>query len=165
MPEEMSKSQLIMEIQSEREQLEETLAQIDQERLTEPGAQDGWSVKDILAHIVAWETLMVGWVETTLRGDDPQVSFQDETWDLDQFNEGLYQENRHKPLEQVLAEFHASYPRALGVAQAVPEEDLFDPHRFPWRAGKPLWQLVAGNTSYHYKEHNQALRAWLEKGI
>jgi hypothetical protein len=50
----------------------------------------------------------------------------------------------------------------MKVVEDTPEDD-FDPHRFPCRNGEPLWKTVAANTWWHYEEHRQSIRTWLEK--
>jgi hypothetical protein len=164
MSEQMRKSKLLEQIQAERERLERTLAELSTDQMTQPGIQDQWSVKDILAHITVWEKRMTRWLGETLRGEVPQMLPPGMTWDdLDQMNEQTYLENRDRLLAEVLSEFHHSYPQALGAVEAASEEDLIDPHRFEWRGGKPLWEMVAANTFWHYEEHGESLRTWLEK--
>ena len=164
MQEPTGKSEILELIQKERKHLETTLAQVTENQMLQPGAQDGWTVKDILAHITTWEQRMVRWLEETLQGDVPQMLPPGMTWDdLDQWNEQTYLENRERPLAEVLAKFHQSYQQALKAAEAASEEDLMDPQRFAWREGRPLWIMVAANTYWHYEEHNQAIRTWLEQ--
>jgi hypothetical protein len=163
MSESMTKAKMLDLIRAERELLEAELAGISQERMTQPGVVDNWSVKDILAHISVWEKQMVGWLAESLRGEAPQQLSSGVAWDLDGWNEQIYQKNRDKPLDQVLAEFDHSYSKALKAAKAVPEGELIDPNRFAWRESKPLWQMVAANTFWHYKEHRETIHQWLAK--
>jgi hypothetical protein len=160
MSEQISKSELLDAIRSERERLEETLARLDKDQMTQPGVEGGWSVKDILAHITAWEKLMTRWVGQALRGDVPELPGRDEI--VDQWNQRIYQENKDRPLAEVLEEFKRSYQDALRTTETTLEEDLMDPERFEWLKGAPLWRVVAANTWWHYKEHNESTQAWLE---
>lgn len=162
MNEEMNKSQLIESIINGRNKFEETLSQLHQTQMTTPGLGSGWSIKDVLAHIQAWEIRMVRWLEDAQRGEIPQMLPPGMTWDdLDQINEQIYLENREKPLTDILAEFHQSFPRALDVVKGISEEDLINPDRYEWREGKPLWFIVAANTFWHYEEHDKAIREWM----
>lgn len=162
MNEEMNKSQLIESIINGRKKFEETLSQLDQTQMTTPGLESGWSVKDVLAHIQAWEIRMVRWLEDAQRGEIPQMLPAGMTWDdLDQINEQIYLENRDKPLTDIITEFHQSFPRALDVVKGISEEDLINPDRYEWREGKPLWFIVAANTFWHYEEHDKAIREWM----
>jgi hypothetical protein len=164
MDEQMSKEKLMAEIQVERQNLEESLGKISPQQMEIPGVVDGWTVKDLMAHITVWEQRMVAWLDQTLRDEVPEMLPPGHTWDdLDQWNEQTYQEHRHRQLDEVLTDFELSYQQALSAVQDVSGEDLVDPGRFPWREGRPLWTMVAANTSWHYKEHNEAIVAWLEE--
>jgi hypothetical protein len=163
MEEKMSKAELLENIQAERQRLESTLADINEDLMLTPGVIDDWTVKDILAHITVWEQRMVTWLEVTMRGQVPQMLPPGMTWDdLDDWNEQTYQKHRLRPLEEVLDDFAIFYPQALQAVQDIPEGDLTDPDHFEWREGRPLWIMVAANTFWHYKEHNESLRAWLQ---
>ena len=161
--EKMTKSRLLEEIQIEHQRLEKTLAMVDEEQMLIPGVIDVWTIKDILAHITVWEQRMVRWLGEAMSGEVAQMLPAGMTWDdLDEWNEQTYQEHRHRPLKEVLADFDLSYPQALTAAKEVPEQDLIDPDRFDWREGDPLWVMVAANTFWHYTEHEESIRAWLE---
>lgn len=162
MDEEMNKIKLIEAITNGRSKFEETLSKLDQDQMTTQGLKSGWSVKDVLAHIQVWETRMVRWLGDAQRGEIPQMLPPGMTWDdLDQMNEQTYLENRDKPLTEVLAEFHQSFPKALEIVKGISERDLMDPDRFEWRKGKPLWFIVAANTFWHYDEHDKAITEWM----
>jgi hypothetical protein len=162
MSQEMTKTELLARIRAQRERLEATLAEVDDAHMTQPGVVGAWSVKDILAHIAVWEGRMVGWLAEILRGEVPEALAPGQTWDgLDQLNEQTYLENRDRPLEEVQAEFGASFRRAWDAVEAAPEAVLLDPDRYPWREGEPVWHIVAANTFWHYPEHGASIRAWL----
>lgn len=159
--EQIDKSELLVRIRAERERLEETLARLSEEQMVEPGVVDDWSVKDILAHLVTWEQRMVRWMDQALRGEVPDRPGSDE--EIGRWNQQSYADNRDRPLAEVLTDFRESYPRALRAAETAPEDDLVDPDRFAWRNGLPLWVMVAANTSWHYREHGESIRAWLDR--
>jgi hypothetical protein len=159
--EQISKAELLSAIRVERGRLENILAEVPQDRMAEPDVEGPWSVKDILVHLIAWEQRMIYWLGQTLHGEIPErPSTEDE---LDRWNEQTYQENRERPLEDVLINFYRSYGEALSVVETTPEADLVDPARYPWREGVPLWQMVAANTWWHYQEHGESIRAWAKK--
>jgi hypothetical protein len=163
MSEEMNKTKLLEEIQAERAALEATLENISPVAMLQPGVIDNWTVKDILAHIVDWEQRMVRWVEITLRGEMPEEFSPGMTWtdeDVDKLNQESYLAQRDKTLDVVLAEFRDSYALALEMAKKPSKEQLLDPNYYDWRSN-PLWYMVAANTSWHYKEHNEQLTEWL----
>lgn len=160
----MTKAELLKQIRDERQRLETTLAEVSERQMVQPDVHGGWSVKDLLAHVVAWERNMCAWVEESIAGKVPQMLPPGLTWDdIDQWNEQMYQEHKDQPLAEVQADFRASYQQSLALVEELPEGDLFAPDRFAWREGKPLWEMVAANTCWHYKEHDEEIRAWLDR--
>lgn len=165
MEEKMNKEKLIEEIRVERQRLEKALEKISAQLMVTPGVMDDWTVKDLLAHITVWEKRMVRWLEQTVRDEVPEMLPPGMTWDdIDQWNEQTYQKHLNRDLDEVLAEFELSYPQALNAVQGISEEELIDPDRYAWRDGHPLCEMVAANTSWHYKEHEVAITTWL-KGL
>ena len=159
--EEISKSELLETVRSEYTHLSNLLTQFNQNQMVQPGVEETWSIKDIVGHITAWEQRLIHWVQEALAGDTPQVAT---SWDqVHQWNEESYQEKREMPLAHILADFHASHQEALTLISSIPEADLINPHRFPWLKGRPLWQMVSGDTREHYKEHREAITQWLRE--
>ena len=161
--EKMTKAELLAAIDAERRHFETVLARVGENRIAEPGVQEAWSVKDILAHIAAWEKRMIRWVGEALRGAVPEMPGPGLTWDdVDRLNAETYQRDRNRALDDVLADFHFATEEAIRTVEAAPEEDLIEPTRFAWRKGSPLWKMVAANTWWHYREHGEAIEAWLK---
>jgi hypothetical protein len=160
----VNKSELLAEIRAERAVLEETLAGLSRAQMTQSDFEGAWSVKDVLAHIVAWEGWMIGWSRQLLRGETPQDPTPVETEeDLDWLNAENYRRNCDRPLDDVLADFRLSYGDALRLAESLPEERLLEEHADTWPHG-PLWYGVAANTCWHYREHLDAIRSRKEQG-
>lgn len=156
---EMDKAALLKTLIETRAVWEALLAQIDEEQMIQPGATGKWSVKDVIAH-VAWCEREIAPVLRThvLAGSD--------LWNLsdDESNEITYQQNKDRPLRDIVNEEGQAYATLLEAVQTLSDEDLNDPHRFKnmpqeW---KP-WQLIAGNSFKHYEDHMPSIREWLEK--
>jgi hypothetical protein len=63
-----SKDQLLKGIHTERVRLESNLSTLSAEEMSQPGVTGTWSVKDILAHLVAWERLFLEWYQAGVKG-------------------------------------------------------------------------------------------------
>jgi hypothetical protein len=163
MEEQMTKSKLYKAIYAEREALETTLARLGVDEMIKPALESGWSVKDVLAHIVDWEQRMIEWINESLDGDGPDLSsdWSDEV--LNKLNQEIYEANKDRDLQDVLDEFTLSYQQSWTAVKRLNDEDLFEPNRFAWREGRPMWYIVDANMSAHYKEHNEAIKKWLEE--
>jgi hypothetical protein len=156
-----TKQEILNLISSEWDALQDVLQDLKSEEMTQSGVVGVWSVKDILAHISTWEGLMIQWLQESLRGETPNRPGPGSAWDgLDTLNDQIYQENRSKTLVEVQQAFNETHQQAVGIIEAMEEKDLFDPDRFAWREGDPIWHLVAGNMWWHYKEHRQSIAEW-----
>ena len=157
----MNKTDVLNTIQSAHASLEELLASLSESQLCIPTLEGQRSIKDILAHIAAWERLCAGWIEAFLHGEAPDMPDEDD----DTINERIFQENRTRPLHEVQEDFQVTYQQFLGQVQALfqilTEEDLNDPNRFSSLEGRSLLALVAGNSYDHYHEHAEQVRSWL----
>jgi hypothetical protein len=151
---------LLQRMRDERAALERVLALVPAKRMQTPLLEGSWSVKDAMAHIAAWETMMADWVETTLRGETPDRPASGDDW-VDSLNAALYEQHRESALADVRAFFAAAHKRAYQVASAMSEAELFDGERYAWRQGSPLAVLVAANTFWHYPEHREQVERLL----
>lgn len=152
MQDSITKAELLEKVRAARAEWEALLAQIDPERLSEPGVTSDWSVKDIVAHIGFWERSVLDGLRTGERGLQGEV---------DEINERAFHANRDRPLDEVLAEEREIYRDLLAAIEALPEDALTTPDRFTWTGGRPVWVVIAGNTCWHYPEHAESIRAWL----
>jgi hypothetical protein len=57
---------------------------------------------------------------------------------------------RDRPLDEVIADFHASYQQILSVIEKVSEEEMLTPGLYGWTGELPLIAWIAGNTCEHY---------------
>ncbi len=140
------------------------MTELSDELMTQPGVIGEWSLKDIVAHIVLHEQRMLAWMAERLRGEMPLApqpyAMPDE--ELDQLNEQIFQENRHRALPDILNDLDKTHAEALAFVAVVAEQDLIDEHRFHLQGGGPLWEAIAANTCNHYAEHAQDIRRWYE---
>lgn len=160
MDEPQNKAELLEWVVDGRATLVHLVSQIPRQHMLAPGVEADWSIKDILAHITSWELKMCEVFAEVQAGQAPS-NWPATNEAVDALNAEFTRANKDKPLDQVLQEFETSYPQALAAVEAMPEAVLFDPDRFTWRQGRPLWWLVAGNMFGHYGEHIPALEAWL----
>jgi uncharacterized damage-inducible protein DinB len=154
----MDKATLLKILTETRAAWEALLAQFDEEQMLKPGATGKWSVKDVIAHIASGESELVPVLRTRVLAGS--------VWNLsdDERNEIEYQQQKDRPLHDIVSEEQQAYTALLKVVQQLSDEDLGDPHCFEnmpdeWRP----WQLIAGDSFKHYDDHMPSLREWLAK--
>jgi hypothetical protein len=171
----MHKTEVLNQIREKHEELTALLGTLDEAQLTQPDVYGDLSVKDVVAHIVAWERMMLRWLANSQRGEPPErfapgyVVNQDDPEDvfenaMNGLNDKIFRENKDRLLADVLADFQATHADVMEAVGAAPDADLFDPDRFAWRMGSPFINAVEGNTYGHYEEHIDLIRAWLNDG-
>jgi hypothetical protein len=114
---------------------------------------EGWSAKDRLAHVAAWERRLLG----DIQGDRVAERFGlDETayeaMNTDAFNVMLHARHRDNPSAAMRAEVRAS-------GEALRDTDLLQPVHPDDPDGEALIDAIAGDTFTHYPEHSAAIAA------
>lgn len=153
----MDKVTFISTLQQARAQWEALLAQMDEQGMLQPGIVGTWSVKDLIAHVSWYEREMVPVIrQRVFTGSD--------WWALpaDERNAMIYQQNSHRPMQEILHEGRRSYTELLEAVQSLSDEDLNDPRHFrdmpeDWVP----WQIFAGNSFEHYQDHPPTLHKWV----
>jgi len=80
MPKLTTKNQIIETAQTERGLLEQLLANLTPEQMTQPNIVGNWSTKDILGHLVEWEQMVVKWYQAGIKGKVPAVPSEEYNW-------------------------------------------------------------------------------------
>jgi hypothetical protein len=157
MGQQMDKEKLLDEMQKSYAALEALLTPLSEEQMTTPGVNGVWSIKDNLAHIVAWQQHELDRQRAIREGVELP-----EPWpglSVDESNERIYQENKARPLADVRAELRTGHQQLIDTVEAMSNEDLNRP--IAWLNGNAPWEYIAGNTYEHYQEHGQIIRDWL----
>ncbi len=151
----MQTAQVLSLIDEGHARLDAALGRISRERMVAPGADGGWSAKDIVAHLAWSEREMVG----VLR---QRAMIGSELWRLpqDERNAAVYAENRDRTLDDVLDEAQRAFADVRAEIARLSDAEMDDPALIVNMPGVLTpWQLLAGNTWRHYEEHLPALQA------
>ena len=163
----MDKQELISQIQRESTLWSLFLADIDEERMVLPGAMGEWTFKDVVAHISGWRKRTLARLEAAGRDEEFSFSLWPAEWDVeddvDKINDWIYQQNRDRPLNEVLEESRQQFRQMEELVRAIPDEDLFDPNRFDWIKGYSAADLVDYSFGHFHEEHEPDLQAWLSR--
>ena len=159
----LRKQALLGEIHVERAALDETLALLRPRQMTKSGVtRGGWSVKDVLAHLVEWQRMNLGWYAAGLRGETPAMPAPGFTLrELPALNAMIYRKHHGRSLEAVLRDYRSYHERVVALIEALPEKDLVTLGRFSW-TGKS-WTLsdyLRASTAAHYLWARTRIRRW-----
>jgi hypothetical protein len=154
----MTKDELIQQIESSWADLQSALDGLTEEQMHRPGVVGRWTVKDVLAHIAAWQTRLITAMFKAEKGFSPDTTEGGPT--IDQLNEKFYREMKDRPFDLVWDDLDSSYHQLLNRLSGWNDKDLFNPKRFKWMKGQPFVEYIAGDSYEHYTEHAAHIRAW-----
>lgn len=163
MPRPTNKIQLIDDIQTEHAALETLLNSLSHEQMTAPNVVGAWSVKDVLAHLTAWEQMCLAWYQAGKRGETPKTPAEDLSWrQIPELNLRIYNAHQHQPLAVVLEAFGDSYAGMLDAVQQMTEQELFAPNYYAWTRTTTLGSYVTSATCSHYGWARKEIRKGLK---
>jgi hypothetical protein len=118
-----------------------------------------WSVKDILAHIAAWEKFLIAnqflgipAVEA-LCVEDAAIDRADEN----EVNAILFERNRDRPLVEVQSDWYETHRWLMSELAKITLVQLATPTLCFGPAPRPLVQWIVFNTYEHYEDHRRAI--------
>lgn len=167
----MDKQALLDKMQYEADWWENFLDEVGEDRMVQPGATEEWSFKDVVAHISAWRTRTLARLEAARHDRVPNFAQwpagldEGNEEDLQQLNQWIYEENRDRPLDDILNESRQQFRQMSEVIRRLPEEKLFDPHRFEWMEGLPVAKVIDFSFEHVHEEHEPLLRKWLAQMV
>jgi hypothetical protein len=153
----MRKADVLQQLRAERAELLAAIEGLDQNAMLRPGVVGLWSVKDVLAHLTAWESELVTALSRLDPSREPELL---KIEDIDEWNAEQYSINAPRPLELVLADFHGVHRHLIKTIEELDEQTLTSVTRFRWMEGEPLTYLIAENAFWHEREHAEEIRAW-----
>ena len=126
-------------------QFMQLMESLNDEQMEEPGyIVEGWSAKDLLAHVGSWQAEAVQVLEQIRWGTYTPLKL-----DVDALNATFYQVNKDLPLSVVRAESWSARTRMLEEWNELPEVT----------STAEEWFVESG--SAHYAEHVDRLREWV----
>lgn len=162
------KTQTITLLRGEFKSWQELLADLSEEQITAQDLPSNLSIKDMIAHLWAWQQRSIARLEAALLNSEPEfpkwpAELDPDTEDVDQINAWIDKRSHEQTWASVHRDWREGFLRLLELGEAIPEEDLLDPGRYPWMGGKPLSFVLMGSYEHHHEDHLEPLIAWLRQ--
>jgi len=147
-----SKSRLLAEMERGRAQLDAAIARIPRDEFQRAGAWGGWTLKDLVAHIAAYERWTSEQMEIPEPSGELRESVTEEaTGGVDSLNKMIYEQHRDDRLDDVLAESRAAYEALRASIERKSDEELARP---AWFSGSgSLLEFLPEQSYGHYRDH------------
>ena len=110
-------------------------------QMTKSGVtRGGWSVKNLLAHLVEWQAMNLNWYAAGLRGEKPAMPAPGYTLgELPRLNQMIYRKHHRRSLMAVMDDYRSHHERIVKLIESLPDSDLITLGRFSWTG--PSWTL------------------------
>ncbi|HEY7295368.1 MAG TPA: ClbS/DfsB family four-helix bundle protein [Dehalococcoidia bacterium] len=160
---------LVARINGSYARVNELIGGLSEGQLTVRAEPSGWSVKDHVAHLTAWEQSLLGLLAGLPRWQVMGVSTA--TWDahdVDAINAAIAAQGRDRSTATVLADFHATHQQMIAALERLTDADLlrpyahFQPNEQPPELA-PVAPWIHNNSWAHLDEHRGWIAALLKE--
>lgn len=152
MPRPTSKTQLLDQTRQGYAALQALIAPLSAEEQTDPNTVGEWSVKDVLAHLLAWQGMVRSWYQQGKVGETPITPAEGYTWQqIPALNQAIYTTYRDQPLASIQQTFAESHQATLDLIESLSDAEMFTPKVYVWTKSTTLGSYLTSATSSHYE--------------
>ena len=159
----MNTNELLSSLETSRKRIVEAINDFSDLEMIEAATLGDWSIKDVLAHIVAWEAELVTALARDVAQNKRPTLLDNTDEQTQKLNLKWYAENKDRPLDRVRDDFNGVRKQLIRQIINFNEKDFIDPKKYKWLNGKTLADYIADYANGHDEEHIEALRAWRDQ--
>ena len=162
------KEHILAALREQFERWEELLSTFSEEQLTAPRFDLNWSIKDVMAHLWAWQQISVARLEGGVNDREPDypkwIVESIENWEenADRVNALTFERNHEKLWIEIYQNWREGFLRFVELGGKVSERNLLDGDKFPWLKGYSLAFILIASYEHH-QEHFEKLTDWLRE--
>ncbi len=162
------KEHILAALKEEFDNWEKLLASLSEEQITAPRFDLDWSIKDVVAHLWAWQQISAARMDGGLQDREPEfpkwIVESIENWeeDSDQVNALTFEQCHEKSWSEIYGNWRIGFLRLLDLGNEISERDLLDGDRYSWLNGYSLAGILIASYAHH-QEHSEKLTDWMDK--
>lgn len=142
---------------------------VEPERRLGPSDYPRGSVKDMLAHLDAWQRMFLEWERVGRTGEVAQMPAPGYTWKTTPtLNMAIHERHLGDSWEVVVGHLRESHEQVRGVIETYAEDELFEKSRYRWTGSTSVGSYAVSATTSHYdwarKHLYKSFKAWLAEG-
>jgi alkylated DNA repair dioxygenase AlkB len=118
---EQTRAEFVRSVRAERQVWQSLVAEVGPARMDEPGAMGEWTFKDMVAHLLGWRNHRIRQLKAATRGGPEPAPPWPPKLDDDRVNDWLRRWAAVRSLDDVLAEYDASFEHLAKALEALPE--------------------------------------------
>ena len=152
------KETALQSLESEYKNLRQAIDGLDVVQMERPWL-DGWSVKDIVAHVLGWQRVSTTALQRMARGERPTPEGVDYS-NPEEWNNRFALDMKAISPQTVVAAWQQAHMGFVRAARALPDERYA-----PKEDGKPstATRVLEGNGYGHYREHAAQIGEWRKR--
>jgi hypothetical protein len=125
---------------------------------------DGWAPRDVVAHLVGWNGLMIESSLSILAGHTPAY-YADVRNNYSTINAGFTAQYSSRSIQALLAELRSSMEKFRAFIHALPAEELAADHGVVHYGGSPATVArIINSLAGDYQAHTRQISAWFHIG-
>ncbi|MDD5087639.1 MAG: maleylpyruvate isomerase N-terminal domain-containing protein [bacterium] len=148
----MTRDEFTQAFEADFDPLISLLQSLTPAQAAQPFAEGQWSLRDLAAHLLFRDTIVIRALEALMRGEAFDWTAYS---DRDADNAEAVRRHRNTPLKRFVSEWRITHFALMESLARVPDEKLLDDGKIP------QWLLVA--VTEHYRHHTEQAQAWVER--
>lgn len=162
------KDHILEGLREQYEQWVTLLDGLDETQLTTPLEAGEWSIKDILAHLWAWQQRTIARNEAAkvdrepIYPEWPADVNPDAEGSADTINAWIYATYHDQSWPAIYHKWRTGFQRFIDSAAEISERDMLDSDRYTWLDGYSVALVVLASYDHH-QEHYEKLQAWFKE--
>lgn len=162
------KSHILAALKEQFDRWEELLASLSVEEITAPHFDLDWSIKDVMAHLWAWQQISIARMQAGAENQRPVfpkwIVQSIENWeeDSDRVNAVTFENFHSKSWSEIHHNWKNGFLRFLELGNELSERDLLDGDKYPWLGGYSLAFILIASYDHH-QEHFEKLTTWMNQ--
>jgi hypothetical protein len=126
---------------------------------------DDWSPRDVVAHLVGWNSLMTESCLSILAGKSPSY-YDDAPNDYSNINSGFTRKHASRSKQELLSELESSMQKFEAFISSLPAGELTADHGVLHYSGSPASVIrIINSLAGDYKHHTHQIMEWLNRQL
>lgn len=117
------------------------------------------SIRDIIGHLVQWQTLFLDWYHENIKGN--LKSFIPNDFDSN-ISEIMFKKHQRKSLDEEIKDFEKYHYEIIDLIKSLNNEDLFVKGKYSWTGNSSLGTYVTQATASHYEWAFETIKRHVE---
>jgi uncharacterized protein (TIGR03083 family) len=154
----VDKAQILRDLDAAWSDTKSLVDSIPDGEMAQAGVVEQWSVKDLLGHMAFWANKAAQNLKALNAGLEYEIETPGGDEAVNSWNARESAARKDKSLADLRAEWVRSFDDARSAFDATPAEKLEIEVK-----GWPQIQRFLGDTTIHYREHENHIRTWLKQ--